>query len=746
MMFLITILWGICEMELKNFQQNTIEKILFSIEANLHKETIVQSPTGSGKTIILMEVVKRLLEEGHNYSYIWLTPGQGELEMQSKSKFNTYYKDIKTSVLNDVLTLGFDKKAISFINWEQVVNKKNIAVKEGDYPNLFDRIKEFKDNGSEFIVIIDEEHLNATIKSREIIRAFSPRHIIRTSATAKVKEISNVIKISDAEVIESGLIKKMVNINEGLNEGTSIQDQVEFLLTLALNKHNQIKSEFSKLKKNIKPLTLVQVPPKSDELIERIEDFLYNREINYDNKRLAIWLSEKKENLNGIESLNAEPEFLIMKQAIATGWDCPRAHILVKLRSNMTETFEIQTIGRIRRMPEGFHYSSELLDSCYLYTLDSKYTESVKEALGNNAADVMILELKDNFKDIKIPMEYKSDNPFGTDERYALKVIYDFFKKTYGLESDCDSNRKTLLENNFVFLSYFKNRLVIGQTESFTESEIKNLGKVSANVEIDYIKESKLIKQSISNVGKRIGLSYQAMLSIFKRLFLNNKLKLNKLLRLNSNEFYAFIINNDEKLKEDLIKATTEQGKQYQLTLEERKEGVFTFPKEFILKYNSEYRDPDIYLKNVYYGYLSSAIPKSKSESSFERLCDTTEKVDWWYKNGEKSIEYFSILYKDNLGKLRLFYPDYIVSINRKIWIIETKGGISTSGQDENIDPYSELKFKTLKSFVEKHNLSFGFVRYNKQNDKNYINNEAFADDMSDSRWVWIERFDFNDN
>lgn len=42
----------------------------------------------------------------------------------------------------------------------------------------------------------------------------------------------------------------------------------------------------------------------------------------------------------------------VIKQAVATGWDCPRAHILVKLRENMDERFEIQMIDRIRRMPE----------------------------------------------------------------------------------------------------------------------------------------------------------------------------------------------------------------------------------------------------------------------------------------------------------------------------------------------------------------------------------------------------------
>ena len=44
-------------------------------------------------------------------------------------------------------------------------------------------------------------------------------------------------------------------------------------------------------------------------------------------------------------------EVLIFKQAIATGWDCPRASILVMLRDIKSVTFEIQTVGRILRMP-----------------------------------------------------------------------------------------------------------------------------------------------------------------------------------------------------------------------------------------------------------------------------------------------------------------------------------------------------------------------------------------------------------
>ena len=85
-------------------------------------------------------------------------------------------------------------------------------------------------------------------------------------------------------------------------------------------------------------------------------------------------MSEDKKDLpDNLTQNDGIPVFLLMKQAISTGWDCPRAKILVKLRENMSESFEIQTIGRIRRMPEAVHYEDDLLDFCYVYTFDEKY-------------------------------------------------------------------------------------------------------------------------------------------------------------------------------------------------------------------------------------------------------------------------------------------------------------------------------------------------------------------------------------
>ena len=70
------------------------------------------------------------------------------------------------------------------------------------------------------------------------------------------------------------------------------------------------------------------------------------------NNKLAIWLSGEHINKEDVEKQDSEVEVLLFKQAIALGWDCPRAQILVLFREWHSPIFSIQTVGRIMRMPE----------------------------------------------------------------------------------------------------------------------------------------------------------------------------------------------------------------------------------------------------------------------------------------------------------------------------------------------------------------------------------------------------------
>ncbi len=89
----------------------------------------------------------------------------------------------------------------------------------------------------------------------------------------------------------------------------------------------------------------------------------------------------------------------------------------------MDEVFEIQDIGGIRRMPEAKHYEGDLLDSCYLYILDEKFTESVKLSFGKGALDEYKVFLKPEYRSFTLISEYKTDVPYPRDAKLSLKVM-----------------------------------------------------------------------------------------------------------------------------------------------------------------------------------------------------------------------------------------------------------------------------------------------------------------------------------
>ena len=137
----------------------------------------------------------------------------------------------------------------------------------------------------------------------------------------------------------------------------------------------------------------------------------------------------------------------------------------------------------------------------------------------------------------------------------------------------------------------------------------------------------------------------------------------------------------------------------------------------------------------MYGGYLSSAEVRSAPEKLFERFCESSVAVDWWYKNGDKGDEYFSIVYVDNSNRQKLFYPDYIVSVKGEPWIVETKGGFDRTGASEDIDIFSPKKCEVLQKYLKKHNLNGGFVRQDKASLELLICTGDYNDDVSSNAW-----------
>ena len=132
------------EIKLKEFQEKCVNQLMEETMTGNFKEILIDSPTGSGKTIILLEYIDRFLSLNKDYVIVWLTPGTGELEQQSKNKMNKYIKNRNTKNIDDILLSGFEKQDTAFINWEVVIKKGNTALKQAERNNLIEQIEQAK--------------------------------------------------------------------------------------------------------------------------------------------------------------------------------------------------------------------------------------------------------------------------------------------------------------------------------------------------------------------------------------------------------------------------------------------------------------------------------------------------------------------------------------------------------------------------------------------------------------------------
>lgn len=726
-------------MELKEFQLTAVKSLFEAMDKPV-RDIILKSPTGSGKTIIMTYFMHQYVQSYRNTVFVWLTPGKGNLEEQSKAKMDKYIHASQTKLLSDVMTSGFEENDNCFINWEKLTKKGNNALKESERANFLEHIQNALTNNLNFVIIVDESHQNNTIKADEIIQYFHTEKIIRCSATPKGVAKAEVIEIPEEEVIAAGLIKKMLVINQDFPQTVETEDQTAYLLEKALTKQHELRAAFLQKGTDVNPLIVVQIPNKSGALQDSVERYLETQGLTYENGQLAVWLSDRHENLENIEAHDADPSAVIIKQAIATGWDCPRAHILVKLRDNMDETFEIQTIGRIRRMPEAKHYDDDLLDSCYLYTFDEKFTAGVKLALDKNALNACTLFLKNEYKTVTLVSEQRSMVTDHRNPQKALQAIVNYVEKEYGLSTNKAENRTKLQAYGFVFKEDIIRYTVSGETATldFSASEMNTIGVTE---KLNTHKHGRDYHQKIGRIGLEIGMEYSFMNTIIRKLFDKKFNYSRKILALEPREVYSFVLNNADRLKHLVREAMAYEMAQLKMDMPMVSKSDFYIPQSCIFTYNGESKTQIVYEKNVYQGYLSSAAPRSMPEVKFEKFCERAESVEWWYKNGDKGNEYLSIVYQDNSEKQKLFYPDYIICAKGEIWIIETKGGFDRSGTSHDIDKFTPKKFEVLKKYLNEHGLKGGIVRNDDSTDELCICMENYSDDIQSDDWKILSDF-----
>lgn len=208
--------------------------------------------------------------------------------------------------------------------------------------------------------------------------------------------LPNVI-VDSAKVQASGLLKDTINLEVPKEVGQ--YDTV--LVRRGTDKLKEISAAWTEYAKQqedadtVLPLMVLQVPnaPDHDE-IGRALDTIYEQWPDLSEDAIAHVFGEHSTQTFGRYSVPyISPErvqestwvrVLIAKDAISTGWDCPRAEVMVSFRAAQDKTHITQLLGRMVRTPLARRIpGNERLNSvdCLLPFFDSKSVWDVAKAL-----------------------------------------------------------------------------------------------------------------------------------------------------------------------------------------------------------------------------------------------------------------------------------------------------------------------------------------------------------------------------
>lgn len=746
-----------------------------------------KSPTGSGKTIMMAEFLKELSGDpqfNSEKAFIWITFSEDSY-LQSKQKLLDYYGgsgEVNLLDMNDLNRKELENNNVFFINWQKLKTStkdgrklRKETEKTSSDAGIFDEfIIRTQQADRELVLIIDEAHVQTgTDLAEEVVNLINPRIILHITATPKntpsLEDVQDkkagFVRVKREEVVSQGLIKEKIvtQSKEDLEKISKKElDQDKILLELAINKRNQIKGFYNKLKINyINPLVLIQLPnddkARKETLDKSKEEIVkeYLKESGIKENEIAVWVSEKKENLSDIEKQDSEVSFLIFKQAAATGWDCPRAHILIMFREIKTPIFHTQTVGRILRMPEAKHYSIPELNIGYLYTNYSRNQINMPDnKLGDNKPFIYVSKRKKSVKTIELTSSHLSRanyNDLGGNFQFTFEKVADKF---FDVKRKSDNNFKKIEKKGIkVKKIEIVNKLIIDAEiedyDNFIE-EIKKKGhdlnnKMSIN-DIERIYNLlcfNIIAKQEEDDKKFAPERSWGRLKTALNVWFNNRITTERY------DYYNIIVN--DLLKENsvlrvVISNALEKHKpireaEIKSKIKKREKTInLELPRESLF-FTEDYSDNEIKVDNSSMEpfYIRKEYPGKDNEVKFIKYLEENKSVDWWYKQGDSGSENFGVKYfNEQEKKESLFYPDWIIRLkNNKIFIIDTKKGITEKDLD------TKYKAEALQKWIKsnKNKLIRGGIAVNASGVWKINNKTIYNWEPNHKDWLILDEF-----
>lgn len=225
------------------------------------------------------------------------------------------------------------------------------------------------------IFILDEGQKAASANAQATLRDFNPSLMIELSATPP-PGANLLVDVRGRELEREDMLKLDLHV---VNEG-----HAKWQSTLSRAKEHrdfleeQARAHDANTGLYIRPICLIQVERTGRE--QRIKGFIHALDafdyltgtLGVPPEQIAIKSSSQDDlaevdDAGGLLSRDCPYRYIITKQALQEGWDCPFAYVLAILGNPKSATALTQLIGRVLRQPHGRKTKNAFLDESYVF-------------------------------------------------------------------------------------------------------------------------------------------------------------------------------------------------------------------------------------------------------------------------------------------------------------------------------------------------------------------------------------------
>ena len=414
--------------ELFPFQKTALARLRQSVATALgnyrstHTPQVVSytAPTGAGKTIVMSALIEdiyygnELYPEQSEAIFIWLSDSP-QLNEQSRLKIDLKADKIRLNQCVVISDDAFDMETLEdghiyFLNTQKLSKSSNLT-KHSDgrqytiWETLANTVREKADR---LYFIIDEAHRGAQsardltknttimqkfLKGSEADRLPPMPVVIGMTATPQrfnrlaegIQSTTHYVKTTADEVRASGLLKDRIVITYPEHSGNDMA-----VLQAATDEWRHKWDHwyqycYEQHYGQVNPILVIQVQNGSghqisatdlDECLRIMEERLGDRFLEGQVVH-AFGEGTPTIQIGGLDVPYCEPsriaddkriKVVFFKETLTTGWDCPRAEVMMSFRRAVDHTYIAQLLGRMVRTPTQQHINvDETLNDVHLY-------------------------------------------------------------------------------------------------------------------------------------------------------------------------------------------------------------------------------------------------------------------------------------------------------------------------------------------------------------------------------------------